>query len=242
MYKYYTHNEEQIFIKNCMEDCLKDIYGYMTDNINKNYYGYLKIYMGNEKYLMLSSYYETIINKENIESYIKSLNWQEIITMKKKNIAAIKEYVIEGYTEHIKKLEEIYTLNILINTDVEEIKRNIKNILKIYTGNIINSDEFITKFLNNIDWNLYLRTMEFKNKTYIKLVEIFYKKAQEREDQQIQEAYDLINKISNYIILVLCTFNCSENTLFRFILQNKSFVFFMKKVTEDDIMEFLKKK
>src|ERR1700753_1182978 len=188
MHKYYTYNEEQIFIKNCIEDCLKDVYGYMTHNINKNYYGCLKVYIGNEKHSMLSSYYEILINKENIENYLKSLNWQEIITMKKKNIAAIKEYVIEGYTEHMKKPEEIYTVNILINTNIKEIKTDLTNILKIRAANIINSDEFIAKFLNDIDWNLYLRTMEFKNKTYVKLVEIFDKKVQEKEHQQIQEA------------------------------------------------------
>lgn len=179
---------EKAFIKECIELCYKDIYNYMAQEDSKIYFGHYEVCFGVEKRSLASIFYtDFIINDNYIIKFVEGLNWQEIITINNGNITNIITFVRQEYITYIKIQEIDFTFNLLQNTNIEEIKQNSTIFLQNYIkesklaallGKDHLLDTFITNIIENVNWDLYIRTIEFQNKQFTTLIEILHDKIQ----------------------------------------------------------------
>ena len=173
--------QDQMFIEMCIKVCVEDLYHYMIQEDSKLYFGHSRICIGKEELHLLTTFYtDYIINKVYITTFLENLNWKEIININQESIINIKEYVREIYVDYIRKQENMYILELLINTNIEELKEKI---LQAYYDNLnitpgekekIISNIVIWNILETIDLRLYITTTECQDQTFSTLINIFY--------------------------------------------------------------------
>lgn len=218
IYYIFVYYKEKAFIRSCLESCYHDIYYYVRQEDSKRFLGQYPVRIGTEKILLLSSYYnDYIINKENIMLYLEGLNWKDIILSNKHNICDITEDVRNGYINYIQLKEQNYTLELLQNIDIKKTKEMIANVLYILGENLelnplhkatVTSNVFIMNILENIDWNLYIRTVEFKKAEFTTLIKFYYEHINIIEqifnnNSNFSQLYPFIrNSLLIYIIVV----------------------------------------
>lgn len=198
LYSSYISYQEKVFINYCIEMCLHDIYNYVTQEDSKIFYGTYTVHIDTEKTSLASVFYKDyIVDKKYIMIYLETLAWKDIILVNNGNTTNIQIDVRQCYIDYIKIQENAYTLNLLQNIDLITTKEFIKNILQMYVENlnintikkeIIISDTFITEFLESIEWNVYIRTVEFRDNDFKTIIKFYYNKI-----QNIDPAMDINN-------------------------------------------------
>ena len=233
MYNINNYYQEKAFINHCIEFCFTDIYNYMTQEDSKNYFGSYNVRFGTETKPLLTIFYnDFIINKQYIITYLNNLNWDKIIINNKGNINAIITDIRQQYIMYIREEENNFTRQLLENTNLDNIKETLVNLLQIYGKNldlnplqkaIATCNAFITNVIEDINWNLYIRTAEFQNKDYLTLFEIFQNKVQEvnisRDIYLLTLKEFLICDSFKFLLLFVCLstpiiITCLINTIF----------------------------
>jgi len=186
IYYIIRYTQQKAFLEFCIQSCLKDIYDYITQEDSKNYYGEYKISIGGlENICLESSTYNMIIDKNYIIEYLKTLDWKEIISTNKENMALIKIHVRDNYITYITNDQINQMVEFLRNIDLYSLKKLIYNILKNYSANlnidyfhklVASSDRFILDFINSINWDTYIRTLECHKQEYTVLIKVFASK------------------------------------------------------------------
>ena len=201
-----------LYIKNSIteseikEICLTYISNEITTSKNSHDYGTLPIkIMG--RYIQLPTYFyhNFISDFQYITDFLNKLNWKELLMKHNYNLIDIKQDVFEQYVLFIQN-EESYACYIFNeNIDITQIKKEIAVLLKERENSVdlypsvrefirFNKLEIIA--IQNVNWNFYIRTLEFINKDFKTLI-LFYIEDLQNLNMIFEKQYLFIKKKAN---------------------------------------------
>lgn len=189
----FVHSEEEDrLIKESM-DVLVTTFSSNKDYIR--YYGMVEIPIGDKTMLLKTQFYiDYISNKEKIYEFLKQVDWQSLILIYSDTNNICKN-VLEQYTEHIQMVEKQNNMLLYMQHTIPEIKQTVMLVL--------NKEllDYNQNYLNNFDWELYLRTSDYQTNNMQTLANIY-------QDILISNSYYKLFR--NILIITAFIYTCNN--------------------------------